>query len=342
MTILTVILAILAFGCLVIVHEFGHFMAAKAAGVHVLEFWVGMGPSFAHKKIGETNFKLCILPFGGACVMEGEDTEQDQPGTLAGAPIGWRALILAAGALMNFLLGFLIVLILVLPQTEGTEPVIQGFADGFPSQGESMLMKGDRILSIDGYRVLLTSDVTTGLSLGTDTSYDIVVQRNGEKKELHDVKLEPAEYDGVQRYGVDFTVKQLTVVDKVKNAVYRSYDYARLAWISLKQLVSGQVGIDQMSGPVGVTDVLVQTAQSSMTSFFLLIAFISINLGVMNLLPLPALDGGRLLFVLIELIARRPVPRKYEGYIHFGGFAILMLLMVYVTWQDILRLLGAA
>ena len=153
MTILTVILAILAFGCLVIVHEFGHFMAAKAAGVHVLEFWVGMGPSFAHKKIGETDFKLCILPFGGACVMEGEDTEQDQPGTLAGAPIGWRALILAAGALMNFLLGFLIVLILVLPQTEGTEPVIQGFADGFPSQGESMLMKGDRILSIDGYRV---------------------------------------------------------------------------------------------------------------------------------------------------------------------------------------------
>ena len=243
---------------------------------------------------------------------------------------------------MNFLLGFLFVLILVLPQTEGTEPVIQGFADGFPSQGESMLMKGDRILSIDGYRVLLTSDVTTGLSLGTDTSYDIVVQRNGEKKELHDVKLEPAEYNGVQRYGVDFTVKQLTVVDKVKNAVYRSYDYARLVWISLKPLVSGQVGIDQMSGPVGVTDVLVQTAQSSMTSFFLLIAFISINLGVMNLLPLPALDGGRLLFVLIELIARRPVPRKYEGYIHFGGFAILMLLMVYVTWQDILRLLGAA
>ena len=122
----------------------------------------------------------------------------------------------------------------------------------------------------------------------------------------------------------------------------RWYDYARLVWMGLKQLVGGQVGIDQMSGPVGVTDVLVQTAQSSMTSFFLLIAFISINLGVMNLLPLPALDGGRLLFVLIELIARRPVPRKYEGYIHFGGFAILMLLMVYVTWQDILRLLGAA
>lgn len=296
MTILTVILAILALAV---------WSSSMCRTLHgwqrrrcaCVEFWVGrVRPS--HTRKSARRISSCVFCRSAApASWKARTPSQDQPGTLAGAPIGWRALILAAGALMNFLLGFLIVLILVLPQTEGTEPVIQGFADGFPSQGESMLMKGDRILSIDGYRVLLTSDVTTGLSLGTDTSYDIVVQRNGEKKELHDVKLEPAEYDGVQRYGVDFTVKQLTVVDKVKNAVYRSYDYARLVWISLKQLVSGQVGIDQMSGPVGVTDVLVQTAQSSMTSFFLLIAFISINLGVMNLLPLPHWTAGRLLFV---------------------------------------------
>lgn len=342
MTILIIILAIIAFGCLVIVHEFGHFLAAKAAGVRVLEFWVGMGPAIAHHKFGETDFKLCILPFGGACVMDGEDTEDESPGTLAGAPLGWRALILAAGALMNFLLGFLIVLVLVLPESTGTTPVIDSFADGFPAQGETMLMEGDRILSIDGYRVLLVSDVSTALSLGGDSSYDIVVRRNGEKVNLQDVTLEPAVYDGVERYGIDFSVVQMSFIDKVQNAVYRSYDYARLVWISLEQLVTGKVGVNQLSGPVGVTDVLVQTAQSSMVSFFLLIAFISINLGVMNLLPLPALDGGRLLFVLIELIARRPVPRKYEGYIHFGGFAVLMLLMLYVTWQDIMRLIGVA
>ena len=340
---LTILAAVFVFGVLVTVHEFGHFITAKLTGMRVDEFAIGFGPKLYQQKDGDTLYSLRAIPLGGYNKIAGMDPDDPpEPGTFKSKPIPSRMLVILAGALMNFLLGFLIVLILTLPQTQGTEPVIQGFADGFPSQGESMLMKGDRILSIDGYRVLLTSDVTTGLSLGTDTSYDIVVQRNGEKKELHDVKLEPAEYDGVQRYGVDFTVKQLTVVDKVKNAVYRSYDYARLVWISLKQLVSGQVGIDQMSGPVGVTDVLVQTAQSSMTSFFLLIAFISINLGVMNLLPLPALDGGRLLFVLIELIARKPVPRKYEGYIHFGGFAILMLLMVYVTWQDILRLLGVA
>lgn len=340
MTIAIIILAILAFGFLIVVHEFGHFMAAKAAGVHVQEFWVGMGPALLRHKIGETEFKLCLLPFGGACVMEGEDEETAEPGTLSGAPLGWRALILAAGALMNFLIGFLIVLLLMLPHSVGDTSIIESFADGFPSQGETMLMEGDEILSIDGYHILRSADISTALSRGDDTNYDIVVRRNGEKVKCTNVPLYPAEYEGVQRYGLNFATEELNFLGKVRNACYMSVDYARLVWISLGDLLTGKVGINQMSGPVGVTDVLVQTAQSSMQSFFLLIAFISINLGVMNLLPLPALDGGRLLFVLIELIARRPVPRKYEGYIHFGGFAVLMLFMVYITWQDIMRLIG--
>ncbi len=338
MTILTVLFAILAFGMLVIVHEFGHFMAAKAAGVRVLEFWVGMGPAVLRHKFGETEFKLCILPFGGACVMDGEDADSDAPGTLNGAPIGWRALILAAGALMNFLVGFLIVFVLFLPQSEQAVPVIQSFEDGFPSRGEQMLLEGDRIVRIDGYRILCTSDISTALSRGDDISFDIVVRRDGEKIELTDVPLYPAEYNGTRRYGLNFATEQMGLADKLQQAVYLSVDYARLVWISLGDLIAGKVGVDQMSGPVGVTDVLVQTAKTSMENFFLLIAFISINLGVMNLLPLPALDGGRLLFVLIELIARRPVPRKYEGYVHFGGFAVLMAFMLYVTWQDIMRL----
>ncbi len=340
MTVLTVILAILAFGFLVIVHEFGHFMAAKAAGVRVLEFWVGMGPALLHRRFGETEFKLCAFPFGGACVMDGEDSEEQAPGTLSGAPIGWRALILAAGALMNFLVGFLIVLLLLLPQKQAAVPVIESFADGFPSQGESQLLEGDRIVKIDGYRILLTSDISTALSRGDDTNYEIVVRRGGETLTLENVTLEPAEYDGEWRYGLNFSVTDLGVTGRIQQAVYRSVDFARLVWISLSDLVTGKVGMDQLSGPVGVTDVLAQTAQSSMQSFFLLVAFISINLGVMNLLPLPALDGGRLLFVLIELLARRPVPRRYEGYIHLGGFAVLMLFMLYVTCQDILRMVG--
>ena len=264
MTIATVILAILAFGFLIIVHEFGHFMAAKAAGVRVLEFWVGMGPAILHHKFGETDFKLCLLPFGGACVMDGEDSEDEAPGTLSGAPIGWRALILAAGALMNFLIGFLIVLLLVLPQKEAAIPVIESFADGFPSQGESMLMEGDRIVRIDGFRILLSSDISTGLSRGDDTTYEIVVERDGKKLTLTDVPLEPAEYDGTLRYGLNFEVTELGIAGRLQQAAYKSIDFARLVWISLGDLVTGKVGMDQMSGPVGVTDVLAQTAQSSM------------------------------------------------------------------------------
>lgn len=338
MTIVTVILAILAFGFLIVVHEFGHFMAAKAAGVHVQEFWIGMGPALLHHQFGETNFKLCLLPFGGACVMEGEDEDTNKPGTLSGAPLGWRALILAAGAFMNFLIGFLIILVLLMPQDTGSTTVISSFADGFPSQGETMLMENDQIISIDGYHIFRNADISTGLSRGDDTNYTIVVERDGKKVTLTDVPLNVAEYDGVQRYGLNFSTEALTIGKKLRNACYMSIDYARLVWISLGDLITGKVGMNQLSGPVGVTDVLAQTAQSSMQSFFLLIAFISINLGVMNLLPLPALDGGRLLFVLIEFIARRPVPRRLEGYVHFGGFAVLMLFMLYVTWQDIMRL----
>lgn len=340
MTIPFLILAILGFGFLVMVHELGHFFAAKAAGVRVLEFWIGMGPALLCHTFGETEFKLCLLPFGGACVMDGEDSEDESPGTLSGAPLGWRALILAAGALMNFIVGFIIVLLLIMPSDAVVDTTIESFEDGFPSQGESMLMEGDRLLRIDGYRILISSDVSTALSRGDDDLYEIVVERDGEKLTLTDVSIPLAEYGGEVRYGLNFNIVEAGFLKKLQNAAYRSFDFARMVWLSLGDIISGNVSIDQMSGPVGVTDALVQTARSSLQSFFLLIAFISINLGVMNLLPLPALDGGRLLFVLIEWIARRPVPRKYEGYIHFGGFAVLMLFMLYITFQDILRLVG--
>ena len=339
MTIAFLILAILGFGFLIVVHEFGHFFAAKAAGVRVVEFWIGMGPALLKHKIGETEFKLCALPFGGACVMDGEDSEDERPGTLAGASIGWRALILAAGALMNFLIGFLIVLILVMPGDTVVNTSIDSFEDGFPAKGENMLMENDRIVKIDGFRILLSSDISTALSRG-DGSYEIVVERDGEKLTLENVEIPVAEYNGVQRYGLNFQVVPAGFFQKIQNAAYRSFDFARMVWISLGDMISGKVHLDQMAGPVGVTGILVQTAQNSLESFFLLIAFISINLGVMNLLPLPALDGGRLLFVLIELIAGRPVPRKFEGYIHVGGMAVLMLFMLYITFQDVLRLVG--
>ena len=140
------------------------------------------------------------------------------------------------------------------------------------------------------------------------------------------------------RYGLNFTIKDLTIPERLQQAVYTSYNYVRVVWVSLRELVSGHVSVKEMSGPVGVTGVLAESARSSLAAFFMMVAFISINLSVMNLLPIPALDGGRLLFVLIELIIRRPVNRQYEAYVHAAGMALLMMLMVYITWQDILRL----
>lgn len=301
-----------------------------------------MGPAILHRRIGETEFKLCLLPFGGACVMEGEDEETVDPRCFTKASPWRRILILVSGALMNFITGFLIVLILSIPTKQGVVPVLSSLEAGFQSEGEQGLMAGDRILSIDGYRVYQTSDVTLTLRLSQDDVYDVEILRDGQKIKQTGVSIPLQHFagdeDGVMRYGLNFTIKDLTVPERLQQAVYTSYNYVRLVWVSLRELVSGHVGVRDLSGPVGVTGVLVQSARSSLASFFMMVAFISINLSVMNLLPLPALDGGRLLFVLIELIIRRPVNRKYEAYVHAAGMALLMMLMVYITWQDILRL----
>ncbi len=322
-------------------HELGHFMAARSSGVRVNEFWIGMGPAIFRHRIGETEFKLCILPFGGACVMEGEDEDTDDPRCFTKASERRRILILAAGALMNFLVGFLIVFVLCIPAKQTVVPVISSLATGFQSEGEDGLMAGDRLLRVDGYRILDTSDITLSLSLSDSDTHSIVVLRDGKKLE-QTVTMPLRHFDGdeagVKRYGLNFTVEDLTITGKLRLSVVTSYNYARMVWVSLRELVLGHVGVSDLSGPVGVTDMLAETAKSSLTSFFSLVAFISINLGVMNLLPLPALDGGRLLFVLIELVIRRPVNRKYEAYIHAAGLMLLMALMVYITCQDVIRL----
>lgn len=337
-TILTVILAILAFCFLIIMHELGHFTACKLAHVRVNEFWLGMGPVLFRKQIGETEFSLRALPIGGACVMEGEDEEQDTPGSFNHAGIFWRMLIVAAGALMNFVIGFVIVLLIVMPTKQMATTTIDSLAPGFA--GEGMLLPGDQILKVDGYHILLNSDFVTALSRGKDTEYDIEVRRNGEKVKLTGVPVVLRQFEGEDRarYGVNFALRETNLADNLQTAFYMSVNFARLVWMSLGDLVTGKVGVDQLSGPLGVTAVMSEAAHTSMPSFWMLLAFISINLGVMNLLPLPALDGGRLLFLVIELISRRKVPAKYEGFVHAAGLALLMLLMLYVTFQDVVRL----
>ena len=341
---LQIILAILAFGMLVIVHEFGHFITAKRGGVQVNEFWIGMGPTLLKKQHNGTLYCLKLLPFGGACVMEGEDSESDNDHAFGKASLPRRMLIVAAGALMNFLVGFLIVLAVIQPNGPNGGYIVSTIDSVDPASTAAAaggLQAGDEILEVDGYNILLRSDFEMALSRGMDTTYEVVVRRDGEKVTLPAVVLEATieGEDGRKMIGLTFAEQPDSIGMHVNMAVRTSLNYARLVWVSLGMLASGQVGVDQLSGPVGVASVMATTASYSISAFLQLVAFISINLGVMNLLPLPALDGGRLVFLIIEGIRRKPVPAKYEGYIHAAGLMLLLALMVYVTGQDIVRLI---
>lgn len=341
---LQIILAILAFGMLVIVHEFGHFITAKRGGVQVNEFWIGMGPTLLKKEHNGTLYCLKLLPFGGACVMEGEDEESASEHAFGKASLPRRMLIVAAGALMNFLVGFLIVLAVIQPNGPNGGYIVSTIDSVNPvstAAAAGGLQAGDEILEVDGYNILMRSDFEIALARGADTTYEVVVRRDGEKITLPAVVLEPTiEGEGGRKMiGLTFAEQPDSIGMHINMAVRTSVNYARMVWASLGMLVTGQVGVDQLSGPVGVAEVMATTASYSISAFLQLVAFISINLGVMNLLPLPALDGGRLVFLILEGIRRKPVPAKYEGYIHAAGLMLLLALMVYVTGQDIVRLI---
>ncbi len=349
-----IIIAILLFGFLIAIHEFGHFITAKAFGVRVNEFAIGMGPAIFSKQRGETLYALRVFPVGGYCAMEGEDEASDDPRAF-GAQKGWkRLIILAAGAAMNFLAGLVLILLLFSGAQAFTTPMISGFMDGFPLEGEQGLMAGDRIVSINGERIYLYNDVTLFLSRGSGEPYDIVVERNGQRVVLNDLPLEPREYtvegQQVTRYGLYFSIEEATVGAKLRNSWYNAIDFVRLVRISLTDLVTGNAGLKDMTGPVGIVDTITQVGSQSasvriaMENILYFGALIAVNLAVMNLLPLPALDGGRIFFLLINgvwmLLFRRRIDPKYEGYVHVAGLVALLALMAVVTFNDLARIFG--
>lgn len=362
---LYILIAILMFGILIALHEFGHFAAAKLCGVKVNEFSIGMGPQVIHKKGKETDYSFRLLPIGGFCAMEGEEEgESRDPRAFPNRPWWQRLIILLAGVFMNFLTGFLIILCLFSGAQGFYTPVISGFMDGFPLEGEQGLKVGDRVLSVDGHAVYLQQDVSFFLNRADGVSVDLTVERDGRKVELKDLPLAPRVYEvnGESRlmFGLYLSnVEEATLGAKLKNAWFQSVDYVRMVWVSLGDLVTGAVGLRDMSGPLGIVDMVgqvgeegAQAAQEAGTSAFLgaltsilsLVAFISINLSVMNLLPIPALDGGQILFmgvngVLLSIRGRKLDP-KYQGWVSAAGFICLMLLMLAVTVSDILKKFG--
>lgn len=348
-----IIIAIIVFGILIVIHELGHFTAAKAFGVKVLEFSVGMGPRLFKKQGKETLYSLRVLPLGGSCLMEGEDSDSEDMRSFTSQARWKRFIILAAGAFMNFLFGVIIIAVLVSQIKGFTGTKITALADGFPLQGENGLMAGDTIVSVNGERLYYADDFLMFMSLAWEKPVDLVIERNGRQIALNNFPLTPREYttNGVKelRYGVSFNSIQPTVGEKLKYTGYRTMNYVRLIRISLAQLFSGAVGIKDLSGPVGIASMFNQVGQDQtittgqkLVSIANFSAFIAINLAVFNLLPIPALDGGRILFMavtyVIEKISRRRIDPKYEGYIHTAGFMLLIGLMLFVMVNDVVKI----
>lgn len=347
MTVIYVLFGILMFGVLIAVHELGHFSAAKLLGVKVNEFSIGMGPAIVQKQRGETVYSLRCIPIGGFCAMEGEDEETGDPRAFTSQKPWKRAVILVAGSFMNFVLGFLIVFFLFIDAAAFRAPVIVDFAEGCPYYSVDGFQKNDRILSIDGHKVYKYSDVSDFLSPSAET-YDIVVKRDGKKVELKDFRLVPVEYKDGKRYGLYFGYDDATLGNKLYYSWGTTAEFSRWVWQGLKMLVEGDVKMDDLSGPVGIVDLMAETGENAasftdgLLDILFLAAFIAVNLAIMNMLPIPAMDGGRVFFLIvtwiIESVTRKKLNPKYEGYIHAAGMVLLLGLMAVIMFNDIIKI----
>lgn len=408
---LPIIIAILFFGLIIFIHELGHFIFAKAFGVKVNEFALGMGPTIFKKQGKETKYAIRLFPIGGFVSMEGEEEESGDKRAYCNQKVWKRMIILAAGATFNLILGVIVCFFLVgSDEYVGTNQILQFYEGSVSSQ---MLQAEDKIIKIDGKRIFSDYDISFLMQRNGTGFYDFVVERNGEKVELQDVPFgkrtsgnfsyspdcsissvsaalkraglkdgdiitsvngikvgsQEALMTEIQKdedYTYDLTVKRgaeelsfedikfatVTVFDfvilgeekNVLNVTRSAFGYAfsmgRMVYLSLFDLIRGQYGINDLAGPIGTISVITDIAQESVastdwTQLFMLMAMITINIGLFNLLPIPALDGGHLFFMFIELVIRRPIPQKYASWIHAAGLVLLLGFMAIISASDL-------
>ncbi len=359
MSIFKIVIALLLFGVIIFVHELGHFLVAKACKIRVNEFALGMGPKLFSFGKGETTYSLRLLPFGGFCAMEGEDDASDDPKAFGNKKVWQRILVVVAGVLMNFILGYVVLLIGIgffTPETEGrvlfpTTTIVE-LPEDSPAY-ESGLRPGDTIRRIDGRGVVTLNDAFLIMQTDEDGVMSMVVDREvdgkTQRQTLPNVTFDiVVEENGTRylQYDIVWLGKPQTFLNTFTETAKTEWSLVTSVWGSLGDLISGKYGLNELSGPIGTVDIIgdmvgqaAQTvSRADIYNVFYLFALISVNVGVMNLLPIPALDGGRLVFLLFEAIFRRPVPQKFEGVVHFIGFALLMLLMVVIAFSDVFKL----
>ncbi len=333
------IVAILLFLILIVIHEFGHFIAAKLLGVRVNEFAVGFGPKLFSKQIGETKYAFNLIPLGGYCAMEGEDENSTDQNAFCNKSAWRRFLIVVMGAVFNLILGLIIVAIILSPSERFATTTIAEFSNTAVSNHK--LQADDTILEVDGRKIFTTYDLSYAFTNVNDGKVDITVLRNDKKVNLEDVAFKTQEEEGISYLEVDFRIygEEKTFGSFIKQTFNTAISYCAVIWRSLIDLISGKYGISAVSGPVGTAVAIGTVAKQSLANLLPIMALITINLGIFNLLPFPALDGGRLVFILFEMITRKPVPQKYESLVHGIGFAILIVFMLIVTAKDIWSLI---
>ncbi len=346
-TVITIVAAVLVFGFLIFIHEFGHYIFARIFKVKIIEFSIGMGPKlvwYDSKKTG-IRYSLAMLPIGGFVSMAGEDGESSDPNAFDKKPAWQRFIITAAGATVNILAGFIAMLVLTLMINIGDTTVAE-FVDpaetGYEiSSSESGLELGDKIIKINGKSVKILDELSYEIMRGGNKPVDLTVIRDGKKIVLEDVVF-PVLEEGGQRFGsMDFKVKR---VDKDFGSVI-SFSFRkavliiRMCWESIFDLITGRYTIAAVSGPVGISSAIGNAAKEGFASLLYITTLISINLGVMNLLPIPALDGGRLITVLIEMITKKRLPQRVEATINTVGLMALLLLSFLIMIKDVAALI---
>lgn len=343
-----ILFALILFEVIILIHEFGHFIVAKKCGVKVNEFAIGMGPALLKKQKGETLYALRLFPIGGYCSMEGEDEESSDSRAFCKKSVPKRMAIVIAGIVMNLILGFVLLIIYTSLSAPITSTTISKFESDNARSHVTGLEEGDKIVKINGMRIFTDMDISYQFQNDKDGVFDMTVLRNGEKTELKGVTLDTDD----KLLHIDFLVEPIeaTPLTVISQSFKQGVTYSRLIYISLADLVTGKYSIRDLSGPVGIVDVIGDVIDSETDKetgidwralseqMLSLGAFITINIGLFNLLPLPALDGGRLIFLIIEAIRKKPVSAEKEGMVHFIGLAALMLLMVIVTVSDIVKI----
>lgn len=329
------LVAILLFLFMIFIHEFGHFIAAKLMRVKVNEFSIGFGPTLFKKQGKETLYSVRALPFGGFCAMEGEEELSSDSSAFCNKPAWRRLIIIVAGALFNLMFGFILVMCILMPSDRFTSTTIHSFRENSVSQ-QSGLEVGDRIVEVGNRSILTTYDLSYCFTNVKSNKIDMVVERDGKEVPLQ-VEFDTTVKEGMNLVTVDFYVEPIekTFTSFISQSFKMTVSYAKIVWFSLVDLVTGKYGISAVSGPVGVTAAIGTAARMGLMDLLPMIALITINLGVFNLLPIPALDGGRAFFLAVEMIIRRKIPQKFESLVHAVGLILLLLFMAFITLKDI-------